>query len=189
MNRALTAGEELALIEVIAHGKHPERDAALIRLPLETGLRLREVAGLNWQDITTVHGEICPRFTLRKQIAKLHKERTVFLNKHIIPVLEAYRAWYIHHHGQDNGPLFISTHGTRMSNRQIERIAHGYFTLAGLPGMTYHGLRHTFALKALRQSTHGAEPVRRLLGHNNLSTTQIYLASLDQSALEQAVSW
>ncbi|MEK7557208.1 MAG: tyrosine-type recombinase/integrase [Patescibacteria group bacterium] len=190
MNRALTAPEETALVALIeASRRHAERDAALIRLPLETGLRLGEVSGLNWQDLLTVHGEICPQFTLRKEIAKFKKPRFVFLNRHILPILQLYRAWYQRRYNQSNGPLWISTHNRRMSPRQIERITHGYLIGAGLPGVTFHSLRHTFALKALRQSSHGAEPVRRLLGHNSLSTTQIYLSSLDQSALIQAVDW
>ena len=186
--RALTPQEETALIKTIAERKRTERDIIVVRLPLETGLRLREAAGLLWQDITSLHGDLLPRFSLRPEIAKRHKARTIELNKVIRAELESYRKWYARQYKADNGPLFISKKGSRLSPRQIERISDKWFSTAGITGVTYHGLRHTFACKVFNH-THDLRKVRVLLGHEKIVTTQIYIDHLNQAELEQAVDW
>ena len=189
MTRALTIEEEKRLIRIISERKHTERDLVIIRFPLETGLRLREVAGLNWQDVSSMHEDILNRFKLRPEIAKRQKSRIVELNRHIRMELEAYRKWYSREFHQTTGPLFISRIGRRLSPRQIERIADKWFQLAGIDGVTYHGLRHTFAVKVNRCSKYGVEAARRLLGHARLETTRLYVDHLGQEELSAAVDW
>ena len=70
--------------------------------------------------------------------------------------------------------MFVNYRGTKLSQRSLGRIVHKYVERAALQnGVTPHSLRHTFATHLL---DHGADlrSVQELLGHVNISTTQIY---------------
>ena len=186
--RTLSTAEITRLIALIRSHRHTERDLILIRLPLETGLRLAEVAGLDWTDILSVHEDILSSFPLRAAIAKRGKPATIRLNSSLRADLEAYHQWYTTHHGASTGPLLLSRHHRRLSRRQIERQAAHWLRLAGITGVTYHGLRHTFGCRVLARSR-DIEATRRLLRHESITTTQIYVAHTSEDALAAAVEF
>ena len=149
------------------------RDRALLELLFSTGLRVSEAARLNQGDVNLNTREF-------GVIGKGRKPRVVFLS-------EAATEWlgrYLQARPDRYKPLFTRTRGKqdsslggagmRLSPRSIERLVGKYVRLAGLGiGATPHTLRHSFATDLL---SNGADlrAVQEMLGHANLSTTQIY---------------
>jgi site-specific recombinase XerD len=149
------------------------RDRAVLELLFSTGLRVSEAARLNRGDVNLTTREF-------GVIGKGRKPRVVFLS-------EAAAEWlarYLDSRNDRHKPLFIRTkgrpdssqggNGMRLTARSIERLVAKYVRLAGLGiGATPHTLRHSFATDLL---SNGADlrAVQEMLGHANLSTTQIY---------------
>jgi site-specific recombinase XerD len=149
------------------------RDKAILEVLFSTGLRVSELTGLNRDQIDFKRKEF-------GVIGKGSRPRVVFLYVRAISWLKDYLA----KREDDWRPLFIrfsgkvnkTNHGEKMrlSVRSVQRIVAKYVKKAKLPiKITPHGLRHSFATDLL---THGADirSVQEMLGHKNISTTQIY---------------
>jgi site-specific recombinase XerD len=140
---------------------------------------------LNISDIDLESGE----FTV---IGKGRKVRTVYLSDRAIKWLKRYLATR-----QDNFvPLFIRYSGKKMEEgdyegeslrltpRSVQRLVKKYITRAGISvDATPHTLRHTFATGLLKEGAN-LRSVQELLGHSNLSTTQIYTHVTNQQLKE-----
>ncbi len=146
------------------------RDKAMLELLYATGLRVSELVGLQLSDVSLRQGVV-------RVIGKGNKERLVPLGEESVWWLENYlthgRPWLLN--GQTSDVLFPSQRGRQMTRQTFwHRIKH-YATLAGIDGdkLSPHVLRHAFATHLLN---HGADlrVVQMLLGHSDLSTTQIY---------------
>jgi site-specific recombinase XerD len=149
------------------------RDRALLETFFSTGLRVSELAALDRQQVNLKTREF-------GVIGKGRKPRVVFLSDTAVEWLQR----YLQSRSDKYRPLFLRTRGEpditpggpgmRMTPRSIERMVKKYVRLAGLGvAATPHTLRHSFATDLL---TNGADlrAVQELLGHANLSTTQIY---------------
>ena len=146
------------------------RDKAMLELLYATGLRVSELVGLTLSDLSLRQGVV-------RVIGKGNKERLVPLGEEAIHWLEQYleygRPWLLN--GQVIDVLFPSKRAQQMTRQTFwHRIKH-YATLAGIDSekLSPHVLRHAFATHLLN---HGADlrVVQMLLGHSDLSTTQIY---------------
>ena len=146
------------------------RDKAMLELLYATGLRVSELVGLTLSDISLRQGVV-------RVIGKGNKERLVPLGEEAVHWLEQYmeygRPWLLN--GQTLDVLFPSNRAQQMTRQTFwHRIKH-YATLAGIDSekLSPHVLRHAFATHLLN---HGADlrVVQMLLGHSDLSTTQIY---------------
>ncbi len=149
------------------------RDKALLETLFSTGLRVSELASLNSDKINLDRRE----FSI---VGKGGKERVVFLSDEAVFSLGEYMK-----SRKDNfHPLFIrlskktnletDPEKMRLSTRTIQRIVEKYVKLAGLSvKATPHTLRHSFATDLL---INGADirSVQEMLGHSNISTTQVY---------------
>ena len=138
-----------------------------------TGLRVSELTSLNRDQIDSGKNE----FTV---IGKGRKERIVFIS-------DEARHWvnkYIMDRNDDFKPLFIRYQGKidpsedgenmRLTTRSIERIVEKYVKAVGLSiKATPHTLRHSFATDLLQNGA-DIRSVQEMLGHSNISTTQIY---------------
>ena len=137
---------------------------------LSCGLRLSELVGINLKNINL------EKRTLRV-IGKGNKERIVYLNNLCVDAINSYlevRPEVKVH--EDMDALFISTKGRRISNRMVELLAKKYFSDAGIDPELYspHKLRHTAATLMYKEGNVDIRTLQELLGHTNLSTTQIY---------------
>lgn len=149
------------------------RDKAILETLFSTGLRVSELAKLNCDQINSERRE----FSVTGKGAKI---RVVFLSDTAIDSINK----YLNARKDTFKPLFIRFQGKvsvvdngeemRLSPRSIERIVEKYVKLLGLPvKATPHTLRHGFATDLL---INGADirSVQEMLGHENISTTQIY---------------
>jgi len=149
------------------------RDRAILETLYSTGIRVSELVGINRGDIDEAGQAMIIR-------GKGRKERIVPLGSHALAALAHYikilqndpRA--AHTADEADAPLFINKHGSRLSTRSVRRKVSKYLAKAGLdPDISPHTLRHSFATHLL---DNGADlrSVQELLGHQSLSTTQVY---------------
>ncbi|MEH2920445.1 site-specific tyrosine recombinase XerD [Samsonia erythrinae] len=146
------------------------RDKAMLEVLYATGLRVSELVGLTMSDVSLRQGVV-------RVIGKGNKERLVPLGEEAVYWIEYYlehgRPWLLN--GQTLDVLFPSNRAQQMTRQTFwHRIKH-YARLASIDSekLSPHVLRHAFATHLLN---HGADlrVVQMLLGHSDLSTTQIY---------------
>ncbi len=141
----------------------PARDVAVIELFYSSGLRLAELAALNCEDLD-------PYTETVRVFGKGRKERVCPVG---LPALEAVGR-YRSKADVRSGPLFISKLRKRLSGRSIWLLFKRYLPHTSIPPMlSPHKLRHSFATHLLDAGA-DLRSVQSLLGHANLSTTQIY---------------
>jgi site-specific recombinase XerD len=179
----LTLDEAELLLNTVLENKNDEyrkRDYAIILLFLNCGLRLSELAGIDIDkirdnDILTV-------------IGKGNKERTIFLNESCIEAIRDYLGVRPTIINRDNKALFISKRKQRMSNRAIQHMIERYLKKAGLDTNVYstHKLRHTAATLMYKYGNVDIRALQEILGHESVSTTQIY-THIDDARLRNAV--
>ena len=148
------------------------RDKAMMELFYSSGLRLAELAGLDCADIRFDQSEV-------KVLGKGSKQRIVPVGKLALMAIKAWLRCRDQLPCADAGDaLFVSTQGKRLSHRSIQaRMAKWGQEQAMSIKVHPHKLRHSFATHML-ESSQDLRAVQELLGHANLSTTQIY-TSLD----------
>lgn len=145
------------------------RDRAMLELLYATGLRVSELVGLTFQQINFRQG--CVRIT-----GKGDKERLVPLGEEAMDWLERYVAGARQDilGNRQSDYLFVTARASYMTRQAFWHIIKRYAKLAGIDKhLSPHTLRHAFATHLLN---HGADlrVVQLLLGHSDLSTTQIY---------------
>lgn len=149
------------------------RDRAILETLYSTGIRVSELVGLNRDGFDKESQALIVR-------GKGRRERMVPLGSHAMAALSHYITMLETEQRQagvtydPNAALFINKHGTRLSTRSVRRKVSKYLAQAGLdPDISPHTLRHSFATHLL---DNGADlrSVQELLGHQSLSTTQVY---------------
>jgi tyrosine recombinase XerC len=167
--------ETLALLEA-PDGKEllGIRDGAILETLYSTGIRVSELVGLNLESLDFIGGVI-------KVYGKGRKERIVPIGRKAQDTVGK----YIERRGEflksskkgisrDRKALFLNKWGGRLSPLSIRQILEKYIKRIGLlRGISPHTLRHTFATHLLDRGA-DLRAVQELLGHVNLSTTQIY---------------
>lgn len=161
------------------------RDAAMVELLYGCGLRVSELVGLDLQASAEAHQQ--GRGWVDLQEAEVHvmgkgsKRRSVPLGR---AALQALQRWLMLRGGEGTGEgkgaaitqpaLFMGRHGTRLTPQSVWQRLRRRSLQAGLPAAVHpHMLRHSFASHVL-QSSGDLRAVQELLGHANISTTQVY---------------
>ncbi|MBR6133915.1 tyrosine-type recombinase/integrase [Candidatus Saccharibacteria bacterium] len=150
------------------------RDRAIFELLFSTGLRISELTGLNRGDVNLTRREFMVR-------GKGQKDRPVFISQSAADAVQDYlderkdKLPALFLNNSRNQPM-VGTSGDyrRLTPRSIERIINKYVRAAGITKhVTPHTLRHSFATDLLMNGA-DLRSVQSLLGHSNISTTQIY---------------
>ncbi len=155
-------------------GQSGLRDRAILEVLFSTGLRVSELVSLNREQINMDAGEF-------GVIGKGGKARVVFLSKsaknwlsrYLAGRKDPYQPLFIRYSGPKADPS-LTPEKLRLSVRSVERLVDKYRKIAGiLFRIGPHALRHSYATDLL---SHGADlrSVQEMLGHKNISTTQIY---------------
>jgi integrase/recombinase XerC len=151
-------------IESLLAAPENPRDKAILEVLYSAGLRVHELTGLNDDDLDVL-GEVV------RVRGKGKKERLAPLGA---PAVEAIQKYLAARQRGASGPLFVNKFGKRLTPRSVQRMLKKYLMQAGLdPSLTPHKLRHSFATHMLDAGA-DLRSVQELLGHANLSTTQIY---------------
>ena len=146
------------------------RDRAMLEIVYSTGIRVSELVDLNIGDIDAVGQLIRVRGKGKKQrvspvgLTALSAVKKFLELRNSDPRSATF----------DPEPLFINKHGQRLSTRSVRRKLDKYLSESGLdPSISPHTLRHSFATHMLENGA-DLRSVQEMLGHQSLSTTQIY---------------
>ena len=176
----LTENEAVELLKNIQSDFY-ERDYCIITLFLNCGMRLAELVTIDLSDF---------RDDTIRIVGKGNKERLVYLNDACLFSLQRYKkARAALPNLADKDALFVSKRtGKRLSARRVEQIVARCLQSAGLSGRGFspHKLRHT-AATLMYQGGVDMLALKEILGHENVSTTQIY-THINRDQLRQAVA-
>jgi integrase/recombinase XerD len=144
------------------------RDKAMLELLYGTGIRVSELIGLNLEDVDINGATIVCRSS--------SKVRTTNIEKRAIPYLQNYlkdsRVKLVRN--KEEKALFVNFHGRRMTRQGFWKIVKYYTQKANInKDITPHTLRHSFAIHLLNKGT-DIQALQEILGHSDLSTTQMY---------------
>jgi site-specific recombinase XerD len=171
----LTATEQEALLAQ-PNPRYPtgERNRTLLRLMLDTGLRLSEATALRWRDIDLATGKL----TVRQ--GKGSKDRTLWITDEDLEMLRSWRQRQARDVSGGCEFIFTTLAGTAVSSRYVQQMVKRYAARAGIEKNIHpHTLRHSFATDLYRQTTN-IRLTQKALGHANLATTQIYTHIVDE---------
>ena len=144
-----------------------QRDLAIMELMYSSGLRLAELVNLDLQQLDLRQGEV-------RVLGKGLKTRIVPVGQKACEVLQAWLATRAIYCTEGETALFINRSGTRLGARSIQQRMRRWALQQGLDSRLHpHALRHSFATHIL-ESSGDLRAVQELLGHANLSTTQVY---------------
>jgi len=142
-------------------------DQAMFEIVYSCGLRLAEVISLDIHTVDRSNG-------LLRVVGKGEKERELPVGKHALQALQAWLQVRTSVAHADEQALFVNTRGRRMGARTVQHRLAALAEAKGLPMHVHpHMLRHSFATHLL-ESSGDLRAVQELLGHADISTTQVY---------------
>lgn len=160
--RALSVDQVSKIIDMAYDTPQGIRNGALLELMYGCGLRVSEAVSLEWEDL-----DLEERWV--RVMGKGSKERIVPFGSMAQRALRA-----LGQESAENGPVFLGKKGGHLTVRTVHRVVAEAALRAGVPGVTPHSLRHSFATHMLEGGA-SLRVVQELLGHEHLTTTQIYL--------------
>lgn len=143
------------------------RDRAILETLYSTGIRVSELVGLDTADVDHISGVI-------KVLGKGHKERISPIGDKASGAIRRYIESRNEKKVRDKDAVFLNKSGRRLTDRSVRRIINKHIKAASInEHISPHSLRHSFATHLLDRGA-DLRSVQELLGHMNLSTTQIY---------------
>lgn len=153
--------EEIDLLLESINGVHWIRDTAMIMMMMSSGLRVSEVVGLNVKSVGVGAVSV---------LGKGNKERKVYLSAKTREAVED----YLHIRGHSPcEALFLSSRKDRLTVIAVQKMTKQYLCSIGKPDFSCHKLRHTAATQLLKSGANIRE-IQEILGHESISTTEIY---------------
>lgn len=177
--KVLDDDEQAALVDVFnTRYDSGVKNKAMVRLMLECGLRVSEVCNLRTTDVNMNSCKV------RIRDGKGGKDRNVWMSPSLRDLIGE---WLERRPEAEDDWMFPTRNGTQTNPRSIRRTVKTYAEKAGISwyeDVSPHTLRHTAATNMLRKEN--LEVVRKMLGHEDISTTQIYTHIVDDE-LEAAM--
>lgn len=165
--KALDPDQSARLTEIKQLDDLAVRDRAIIELLYSSGLRVGELVGLDLPDLDLTDG-------LVQVTGKGRKRRIVPVGRHAREALERWLRIRAGMADEAEGAVFVGRRGTRLSVRSVQERLRQWALRQGLPSHVHpHMLRHSFASHIL-ESSGDLRAVQELLGHADISTTQVY---------------
>jgi len=170
--RVLTTAEYLRLRSTV---RDQTRDAAIVELFLQTGIRLGEISRLRLDDLyvpaqISNAADNAGSLTIRQ--GKGRKDRTVSLNHRACEVLSTYLQ--VRPADTPFREIFLTKHRKPMQPRAYQAMLERSFAKAGIERAHPHTLRHTFGVHAIKQGA-SLRSVQEMLGHADPKTTSLYV--------------
>ena len=163
----LDADRMARLLEIPGDTPIVDRDRAILELLYSSGLRLAELVDLNLGDVDGNDATV-------RVTGKGNKDRIVPVGSKALAALATWQKSRTAMADQDEPALFVSTRGQRLSPRSVQSRVTYWAKRQGIDSKVYpHLFRHSFATHLL-ESSHDLRGVQELLGHANISTTQVY---------------
>lgn len=179
----LTLNQSITLLNSLnKNNKNYQRDYCILTLFLNCGMRLSELCSIEKDkiksDILTIVG-------------KGNKERTVYLNNACLKAINDYLVVRDDSKALPNDKkyLFLSAHNKPINKRTVEILVKKHISNAGFTDQKYtpHKLRHTAATLMYKHGNVDIRSLQSILGHENISTTQIY-THIDDDTLREAIN-
>lgn len=144
--------------------KYRKRNELIIKILVETGIRLSELTGLDVGHINS-----------KEKIIQVRRKGNIEQTLPINPKLNSLLKGYIKNK-EPNEPLLISSFRKRITNRRVSLLVQGYIKKAGIQksGISVHSLRHSFCVRLLEKGVN-IKVIQILAGHRNISATERYL--------------
>jgi len=163
----LDADRMARLLDIPGDAPIVNRDRAMLELLYSSGLRLSELTDLDCEDVDAQDATV-------RVTGKGNKDRIVPVGKHALRALATWHKSRAELARAEEKALFVSNRGTRISGRSVQaRVSH-WARRQGIDTKVFpHLFRHSFATHLL-ESSHDLRGVQELLGHANISTTQVY---------------
>ena len=163
----LDADRMARLLEIPGDTAIANRDRAILELLYSSGLRLSELIDLDCGDVDIQDATV-------RVTGKGNKDRIVPVGRHALDALGKWNRSRREFAAPDEPALFVSNRGTRLSPRSVQARVKHWAKHQGIDANVYpHLFRHSFATHLL-ESSHDLRGVQELLGHANISTTQVY---------------
>jgi integrase/recombinase XerC len=164
---ALDADQMASLLNIKGDKLPDVRDRAIMELLYSSGLRLAELIGLNLGDVDQGDG-------LVRVTGKGNKERIIPVGKQALAAVTVWKRQRVTLADTEATALFVGPRGKRISPRTVQAMVRRRAVAAGLPKRVYpHLFRHSFATHVL-ESSGDLRAVQEMLGHADISTTQVY---------------
>lgn len=177
--RYLDLKKSIALLENMdTENPYYYRDYCIVTLLINCGMRLSELVGINIQDVNLNER------TLRL-LGKGNKERIIHINDACAAAIVQYLEERQSSDAEPNA-LFLSKRGTRITNRRVQQIVDKALQDSHLDNQGYstHKLRHTAATLMHKHGNADMRVLQQILGHKNISTTEIYTHIDDESVMK-----
>jgi tyrosine recombinase XerC len=163
----IQVNDVVRLLEAPENDLEGLRDRAILETLYSTGMRVSEITGLSIGDVDGIGGAV-------RLFGKGKKERIVPIGHRAIRAIEKYLQKRESILPGDRRAVFLNRQGERLTDRSVRRLMNKYVRVTSIRGnVSPHSLRHSFATHMLERGA-DLRSVQELLGHANLSTTQIY---------------
>ncbi len=175
--------ESLTLLRTLTSQENQKshiRDYCILTLFLNCGIRLSELVGLNLSSLDFKESKM-------RVLGKGNKERIVYLNAACLSALREYL--FVRQEVETDDPaLFLSNQKKRISRRRVQQVVENALKAAGLDGrgLSTHKLRHTAATLMYQHGHVDLLTLKSILGHESISTTEIY-THLSDSSIHEAM--
>lgn len=171
--KVLSPEEFKRLLIVASNSSYGKRNRAIIYCSFGLGLRVKEIAALNIEDVVDSDHKLLDEISLKRNMTKGEKQRHVYLsNKKVRTALEA----HINEIKQlpTSRPLFMTQRKSKFTPNVLQKWFREMYNKAGIIGASSHSGRRTFITRLIENGV-DIKAVSRLAGHANIGTTAIYV--------------